>query len=107
MELVKKTFLFKVEKEGYRFWQMLNTCHQDGICDRILREYFHIPESITRIVISLHDRSAKNRVRATIDNHYGYPAVYVGLHCVSSIPLDRLLGLLVGRTVYVDVEYME
>ena len=107
MELVKKTFLLKKDDNG-EFWQILNTRNGDDICNEILRDYFDIPENVTRIVISLHDRSTKNRVRAMIGSDCcGYPAVHVGPHCISALALDRPLKPLIGRTAYVDIEYME
>ena len=76
--------------------------------------WFDIPVSAQKIWVSLHNVAAKNRAKARVVLHrYNeldtlVPVVDVpsGQKCLSSEMWDKSLAKLIGKTVYVQVEYM-
>ncbi|KKN88303.1 hypothetical protein LCGC14_0248650 [marine sediment metagenome] len=78
----------------------------------LITKLFDIPEKIKTIWISLHDKSVSNRhIARVIKGNWGYPEVLVetekGIYRFDDAGLDRILKPLVGKTVYLDCEYLE
>jgi len=80
-----------------------------------IQKYFHLPFEAKTMWFSLYDRPAKNRKKAGVILHSGFfgdesnPSILVnnGEVVISDIGFDRLLKSLVGKTVYIQVEYEE
>jgi len=75
---------------------------------------FDIPEEVEYVWVSLHDKSAVHRavgkVRWYRDHGEDYPEIHLTefgkFSIITEKALDKLLEPLVGKTVYIQCEYM-
>jgi len=84
-----------------------------GGIERWVRGHFELPRKISRVIITLHNRPAVNRERMRVrgpkhglsDRPYVVLQASTASFATYSLSLTRLLKPVIGRTVYLQVEY--
>ena len=110
MLLATKRFKHRARPGGLSWW-MPGKAGGCPICDYHLKQRFAIPNDVKVIWISLYDRASKYRWPAKVVSQGVGQRIAVGAHQgiaatgVSAIRRDRLLKPLVGRNVWIEVEY--
>ena len=108
MELMKRKFTVDFD-DGNDNW----ISGQIVLCFHTMRALFVIPEKIEMIWLSLHDRPAANRYEAKVVlsgyfNDGDYPEICLeDSTAFSGEETDKILEPLLGKTVYLDCEYLE
>ncbi len=80
---------------------------------KVLRKHFHLPKNVQVVWVSLHDQSGRNRLPVSIQLNGGCsilpqnPALIIGKEEAEDEHLDNFLKPLIGKTVYMAVEYEE
>lgn len=111
MLIVKREFM--VDQCAELWWTMLlhDGDRGEALCDSRLREEFDFPEDAGTIWLSLHDTPAANRHRVVVRlDECGDPVVRLSRR--HDPPFDDAdlydeLRPLVGKKVYVELEYEE
>ena len=99
--LVKRRF----NRRGY--WYCL-VGSNETIKHKDLRKCFDVPDAAKKLYLSIHDRPSDWRCKAIVFDDVLGPCLDIdGVGLIDADDFDKILKPLVGKTVYVEVEYME
>jgi len=73
-----------------------------------LRDWFELPDSVEWIEIELHNRPSENRWAFDVKDPAGFPEMVCAEKlggCIESAKIDRVLEPLIGKRVYLGVNY--
>jgi len=74
----------------------------------LLRDWFELPDSVEWIEIELHNRPSENRWAFDVKDPAGFPEMVCAEKlggCIESAKIDRVLEPLIGKRVYLGVNY--
>jgi len=101
-----RTFKFKRQDGGFESPHLEEGLCEYGVLNFLGTSGLEVPEDVDVLWFSLYRNEAEHRIPVVVDCYGEYPILICGNYEISQECLDKFLMPLIGKTIYVQVEYL-